>query len=122
MMSPLSPLAPWPDRLLLDPTLEFIAREGGAIELTEAGFRRLAQAHSAGLDAVIEIDNHAAGNAVGELLVGLSACRHARGHRHAKPGDTRRRRRQRWGRFQVNSHDWTELSDIPRAGMLDFTR
>jgi hypothetical protein len=26
------------------------------IELTEAGFRRMGQAHSAGLDAVIEID------------------------------------------------------------------
>jgi hypothetical protein len=27
------------------------------IELTKVGFRRLAQAHSAGFDAVIEIDN-----------------------------------------------------------------
>jgi hypothetical protein len=26
------------------------------IELTEAGFRRMGQAHSAGLDAVIEVD------------------------------------------------------------------
>ena len=28
----------------------------GMIELTEAGFRRMGQAHSAGLDTVIEVD------------------------------------------------------------------
>jgi CTP synthase (UTP-ammonia lyase) len=28
------------------------------IELTEAGFRRMGQAHSAGLDTIIEVDRH----------------------------------------------------------------
>lgn len=46
-----------PDRLSLDPSLDFIVRDDGVIELTRAGFKRLGQAHSAGLDAVIEIDN-----------------------------------------------------------------
>jgi hypothetical protein len=30
--------------------------DNGMIELTEAGFRRMVQAHSAGLDTVIEVD------------------------------------------------------------------
>ena len=44
------------DRLPLDPGLDFVVRDDGTIELTEAGFRRMAQAHSAGLDAVIGVD------------------------------------------------------------------
>jgi hypothetical protein len=44
------------DPLPLDPGLDFIVLDDGAIELTEAGFRRMVQAHSAGLDAVIGID------------------------------------------------------------------
>ena len=39
------------DRLPLDPGLDFVVHNDGTIELTEAGFRRMAQAHSAGLDA-----------------------------------------------------------------------
>jgi hypothetical protein len=39
------------DRLPLDPGLDFVVHDDGTIELTEAGFRRMAQAHSAGLDA-----------------------------------------------------------------------
>ena len=46
-----------PDRLSLDPNYDFIVRADGVIELTEAGFKRMGQAHSAGLDAVIEIDH-----------------------------------------------------------------
>jgi hypothetical protein len=42
--------------LLLDPGLDFVVHDDGTIELTEAGFRRMAQAHSAGLDAVIGVD------------------------------------------------------------------
>jgi hypothetical protein len=42
--------------LLLDPGLDFTVHDGGMIELTEAGFRRMGQAHSAGLDTVIEVD------------------------------------------------------------------
>jgi hypothetical protein len=42
-------------RLRLDPDLDFVIHEEGAIELTEAGFRRMLQAHSAGLNAVIGI-------------------------------------------------------------------
>jgi hypothetical protein len=49
--------APSPiDQLVLDPGLDFVCHKDGMIELTEAGFRRMGQAHSAGLDAVIEVD------------------------------------------------------------------
>src|SRR5262245_21695178 len=44
------------DRLRLDPDLDFIVQDDGVIELTEAGFRRMVQAHSAGIDAVIGVD------------------------------------------------------------------
>jgi hypothetical protein len=44
------------DRLVLDAGLDFVLHKDGLIELTEAGFRRMGQAHSAGLDTVIEID------------------------------------------------------------------
>ena len=50
-------LQPIPDHLPLDPGLDFVVHDDGAIELTETGFRRMAQAHSAGLDAVIEVDS-----------------------------------------------------------------
>jgi hypothetical protein len=45
-----------PDWLTLDPGLDFVLHHNGTIELTEAGFRRMGQAHSAGLGIVIEID------------------------------------------------------------------
>jgi hypothetical protein len=45
------------DRLRLDPGLDFIARDEGLIEMTEAGVRRMVQAHSAGLDVVIGIND-----------------------------------------------------------------
>ena len=49
--------APSPiDRLVLDAGLDFVCQEDGMIELTEAGFRRMGQAHSAGLDTVIEVE------------------------------------------------------------------
>jgi hypothetical protein len=49
--------APSPiDLLVLDPGLDFVCHKDGMIELTEAGFRRMGQAHSAGLDTVIEVD------------------------------------------------------------------
>ena len=49
--------APSPtQRLVLDPGLDFVFHKDGMIELTEAGFRRMGQAHSAGLDTVIELD------------------------------------------------------------------
>jgi len=44
------------DRLCLDPGLDFIARHEGLIEMTEAGVRRMVQAHAAGLDVVIGIN------------------------------------------------------------------
>jgi hypothetical protein len=44
------------DRLVLDPGLDFVFHKDGMIELTEAGFRRMGQAHSAGLGTVIEVD------------------------------------------------------------------
>ena len=44
------------DRLVLDVGLDFVFHKNGAIELTEAGFRRMGQVHSAGLDTVIEVD------------------------------------------------------------------
>ena len=50
-------LQPIPDHLPLDPGLDFVVHDDGAIELTEIGFRRMAQTHSAGLDAVIEVDS-----------------------------------------------------------------
>ena len=45
-----------PDCLTFDPGLDFVPHDDGTIELTEAGFRRMGQAHSAGLDTVIKID------------------------------------------------------------------
>lgn len=45
-----------PDRLPLDLGLDFVVHDDGAIELTETGFRRMAQAHFAGLHAVIGVD------------------------------------------------------------------
>ena len=44
------------DRLTLDPDLDFVIHDDGMIELTAVGFRRMLQAHSAGLDAVIVVD------------------------------------------------------------------
>ena len=44
------------DRLVLDAGLDFVFHKDGMIELTEAGFRRMVQAHSAGLDTFIEVD------------------------------------------------------------------
>jgi hypothetical protein len=45
-----------PDCLTLDPGLDFVLHDDGMIELTETGFRRMGQAHSAGLGTAIEID------------------------------------------------------------------
>jgi hypothetical protein len=47
---------PIPDPLSLDQGLDFVVHDDGAIELTPTGFRRMAQAHSAGLDVVIGVD------------------------------------------------------------------
>lgn len=44
------------DRLTLDPGLDFVIHADGMIELTEAGFRRMGQAHAAGLNTAIEAD------------------------------------------------------------------
>jgi hypothetical protein len=44
------------DPLPLDRGLDFIVLDNGTIELTETGFRRMVQAHSAGLDVVIGVD------------------------------------------------------------------
>ena len=60
MIAPKTLRSAMPDRLSLDPRFDFIVRSDGVIELTPAGFRRMRQAHSAGLDAVIEIDNREA--------------------------------------------------------------
>ena len=49
--------APSIDRLVLDPGLDFVFHKDGIIELTEVGFRRMAQAHSAAIDVVIGIDS-----------------------------------------------------------------
>jgi hypothetical protein len=53
------PLVPAPtsiDRVVLDRGLDFVFHNDGRIELTVAGFRRMAQAHSAAIDVVIGID------------------------------------------------------------------
>ena len=44
------------DRLHLDPHLDFVVCDEGLIEITEAGVRRMAQAHSAGLDVAIAMN------------------------------------------------------------------
>ena len=49
-------LQPIPNHLSLDPGLDFVVHDDGAIELTETGFRRMAQAHSAAMDVVIGLD------------------------------------------------------------------
>jgi hypothetical protein len=46
------------DPLPLDPGLDFIILDDGAIELTQTGFRRMVQAHSVDLDVVIGVDGH----------------------------------------------------------------
>src|SRR5262249_2594831 len=43
-------------RFVLDRGLDFVFHREGMIDLTEAGFRRMGQAHSAGLDPVIKVD------------------------------------------------------------------
>jgi hypothetical protein len=45
------------DRLVLDPGLDFVVQKDGVFELTEVGYRRIAQAHSAAIDVVIAIDS-----------------------------------------------------------------
>jgi len=68
LLREISVVAPWthfdlslakavPGCLLLDPSLDFVVHDDGMIELTKAGFRRMGQAHSAGLDSVIKIDS-----------------------------------------------------------------
>jgi hypothetical protein len=46
-----------PDPLSLDQGLDFVVHEDGHIELTQTGFRRMSQAHSAGRDVVIGVDS-----------------------------------------------------------------
>ena len=60
--------------LLLDPGLDFTVHDGGMIELTEAGFRRMGQAHSAGLDTVIEVDRRRVLHFPGPRLVCSSSA------------------------------------------------
>src|SRR5262249_60207866 len=50
----LVPAPPPIDRLVLDPGLDFIFHKDGMIELTQPGFRRMGQAHSAGVVHGIE--------------------------------------------------------------------
>ena len=63
-----------PGCLLLDPGLDFVAHDG-KIELTKAGFRRMGQAHSAGLDTVIKIDRHDVSRFPATKLGGASSDR-----------------------------------------------
>ena len=52
-----SQVAPPPvDHLRLDRGLDFLVHNDGVVELTEAGFRRLGQAHAAGLGVVLAVD------------------------------------------------------------------
>jgi hypothetical protein len=44
------------DRAVLDRGLDFVFHKDGMIELTGAGFRRMAQAHFAAIDVVIGVD------------------------------------------------------------------
>ena len=44
------------ERVFLDHGEDFIAHEGGPIELTAAGLKRAVAAHVAGHDVIIEID------------------------------------------------------------------
>jgi hypothetical protein len=55
-ISDFRPVIAMPDCVPLDSGLDFVVHDDGMIELTEAGFRRMGQAHSAGLDTVIEVD------------------------------------------------------------------
>jgi len=63
------------DRLVLDPGLDFVVHDDGMIELTEAGFRRMRQARSAGLDTVIKIDRREAFRFPATKLGGASSDR-----------------------------------------------
>ena len=44
------------DHLRLDRDLDFVVHNDGVVELTEVGFRRLGQAHAAGLGVVLAVD------------------------------------------------------------------
>src|SRR5262245_29730742 len=68
------------DRLRLDPDLDFIVHDDGVVELTESGFRRMVQAHSAGLDTVIGVE--------GRELLRLPAPKH--GHVPCAAGSRQR--------------------------------
>jgi hypothetical protein len=46
-----------PDSLSLDQGPDFVVHEDGHIELTQTGFRRMSQGHSAGRDVVIGVDS-----------------------------------------------------------------
>ena len=63
------------DRLVLDAGLDFVVHDDGMIELTEAGFRRMRQAHSAGLDTMIKIDRREVFRFPATKLGGASADR-----------------------------------------------
>ena len=63
------------DQLVLDPGLDFVVHDDGMIELTEAGFRRMRQAHSAGLDTMIKIDRREVFRFPATKLGGASADR-----------------------------------------------
>jgi hypothetical protein len=45
------------ERVLLENGEDFIAHEGGPIELTSVGLKRLVAGHAAGHDVVVEFDN-----------------------------------------------------------------
>jgi hypothetical protein len=55
-ISDFRPVIAMPDCVPLDAGLDFVVHDDGMIGLTEAGFRRMGQAHSAGRDTVIEVD------------------------------------------------------------------
>jgi hypothetical protein len=72
------------DRLRLDPELDFVVCDERLIEITEAGLRRMVQAHAAGLDVVIGINGRevlrflAPGRRFNELAAGKPASDQAR--------------------------------------------
>jgi hypothetical protein len=72
------------DRLRLDPDLDFVVCDEKLIEITEAGLRRMLQAHSAGLDVVVGINGRellrflAPKRRFGELAAGSPASDQSR--------------------------------------------
>jgi hypothetical protein len=97
------------DRLHLDPHLDFVVCDEGLIEITEAGVRRMAQAHSAGLDVAIAMNGC-------EVLRFLATKR--RSHELTVPGQAKRSGRPAELNAVAVQHTVAELLEAEKSSEL----